>query len=120
MPVVSDEGWAAINQRRKSKRDEVRSRFRASVAAAPAKSIADFTVSPQSQIAVVESLIEKTKGIADNGMKGLLTAMQLELGWTGLGLGEAGKIATTSLDIDELMPSSLVGGHFLPPFGGNG
>jgi hypothetical protein len=117
MPVVSDEGWIAINQRRKAKRDEVRKRFQAGLGVSPAKTISDWTSAPQAQVSVVASLIQKTAGFADDGIKTGMALMQTELGRTGLGLGAMGSLASTALDLDELMPVSLVRGHFLPPFG---
>lgn len=117
MPVVSDQGWIAINQRRKAKRDEVRERFQAGVGVSPLKAISDWTCAPEAQIALVAALIEKTAAHPDEGVKNGLAMINAELSRTGLGQGAMGGVAATNLDLDELMPASLVRGHFLPPFG---
>jgi hypothetical protein len=117
MPVVSDQGWAAVNQRRKAKRDEVRKRFQSDVGVVPGKSIADWSSAPQEQMKIVTSLIQKTLTSPDRGIKEGLAGMMAALGQAGLGAGAMGGTSSTQLDLDAMMPSSLIGTHFSSLFG---
>jgi hypothetical protein len=113
MPVVSDSAWLAVASRRKALRDEVRARFQENCGVKPLKTLQDMTAAPVGQIGIVNELIAKTLAKATPETSAVLAIMQSTLTETGLGMGAAGKISSTALNLESLVPQGLFGGHFL-------
>ncbi|WP_057463835.1 hypothetical protein [Pseudovibrio sp. POLY-S9] len=114
MTIVTSPAWLTEAAKYKSKRDAAREDFVGKMGLKPLKSLADLSLSPSTQLPIVQGLLSKAnpQGSGDiaAGLKELATAL------VSTGLGQAGPMADvgeTLLDFGSHVPQQLRQSHFM-------